>query len=73
MGLADRGGASGTLEMPGETFCRAWLLGKIGQPITVGPDFVGIVESVIDIDAIPGLAGIPSRVGAFRIRISCSH
>ena len=57
MGLAHRRGASGTLEMPGEIRC-VWLLGKIRQPITVGPDFVGIVELVIVIDAIPGLADI---------------
>ena len=63
MGLADRGGASGYVGNAWGEFCRAWLLGKIGQPITVGPDFVGIVESVIDIDAIPGLAAFASSRG----------
>ena len=63
MGLADRGGASGFVGHAWGEICRAWLISQVGQPIKLGPDLAGTVESVVDIDAIPGLAAFASSRG----------
>jgi hypothetical protein len=60
MGLADRGGASGFVGLAWGDYCRAWLTEQVGEPISVGEKIHGIVESVVDIDAIPGLAAFAS-------------
>jgi hypothetical protein len=63
MGLADRGGASGFVGHAWGEFCRGWLLGQVGQSVKMGTDLDGILESVVDIDAIPGLAAFASSRG----------
>jgi hypothetical protein len=60
MGLADRGGASGFVGLAWGDYCRAWLTDQVGKPISVGAQIHGVVESVVDIDAIPGLAAFAS-------------
>jgi hypothetical protein len=60
MGLADRGGASGFVGLAWGDYCRSWLMDQIGKSITVGEQIHGVVDSVMDIDAIPGLAAFAS-------------
>jgi len=60
MGLADRGGSSGFIGSAWGDYCRAWLTQQVGASFAVGTDMHGTVESVVDIDAIPGLAAFAS-------------
>jgi hypothetical protein len=60
MGLADRGGSSGYIGSAWGDYCRAWLTQQVGTSLAVGPDVDGTVESVVDIDAIPGLPAFAS-------------
>ena len=63
MGLADRGGSSGYVGHAWGEFCQHWLMGNIGQALSVGPDIQGTLDSVVVIDAIPGLAAFASSRG----------
>jgi len=60
MGLADRGGSSGHIGSAWGAYCRAWLTQQVGASVAVGSDIHGTVESVVDIDAIPGLPAFAS-------------
>jgi hypothetical protein len=60
MNLADRGGASGYIGDAWSEACTRFLVAKIGSPIAWGDDWVGTIASIIDVDAIPGIASFAS-------------
>ena len=60
MNLADRGGASGYIGDAWSEACTRSLVAKIGSPIAWGDDLVGTIASIIDVDAIPGIASFAS-------------
>jgi hypothetical protein len=63
MTLADRGGASGFVGSVWGKACTAWLITQIGAPLMWGEENIGIISSVLDVDALPGLASFASSRG----------
>ncbi|MDQ2682818.1 MAG: hypothetical protein M3Y37_04765, partial [Chloroflexota bacterium] len=63
MGLADRGGSSGYVGDAWGAHCGEWLRSRIGTTIEVNAEIRGSLASVLDVDAIPGLAAFASHAG----------
>ena len=63
MGLADRGGSSGFVGQAWGEICRDWLAGMTGNQLDICPNIAGALDSVVNVDAIPGLAAFASSRG----------
>src|SRR4051794_21359800 len=63
MTLGDRGGASGYVGSVWGRVCTDWLVNQIGSPFMWGEEHIGTISSVLDVDALPGLASFASSRG----------